>query len=620
MTPLQPSELVEVSAEFQQVDSLLKFAWANRKGPASQMADVAQNALDLAQQLNYRQAVANAQRYLGVALQRLGQYPEAIEALREALQLFQRTNDQAAAVDVEYSLGITYYEIANYGASLDYFGRAFNDARDMGRIRQAARVLDRMGRAYCALRQYELAEAQFLECVSRFEAERDDKGRARALANLGWVKQRTGHPDEAADLLLQASDIAQRLANTHLALEVNLLRARSLTENGQLQEATQILDVLYPLLQEREDAAPMAMWLVTKSRIGLAQENMEATLRYLEQAEELANRLQHAPLRAGVHNLFCEFFQRQGNAEMAFEHYKAYSELHRNQLQAQNVSVQRQVQENLRFQTQQREKELEALRNGEMRQTLELLEQKNREFERKQQAILDYQTHTAELQHIIFPDEADLGAIWPGTVMWGHGTGTVQNSFIWAMEAKESNLVAAVNCLGNDAAAGFLTGLLFTVLNEQVTANLNNSLQTFLSHVEQRFFSLLQESTGQRSVEIQFALARIIKGTGTVQVFTRGLPAWTWAQQKLTRLESANAQDIHTALLNKGDMLLLATAPPLPGSPTEARLATVLANIQMLPGAPARRTLLEKYFADMPADERANTAHPVGAIIPPVRG
>jgi tetratricopeptide (TPR) repeat protein len=618
MIPLPSSEMIEVSAEFQQVDSLLKYAWANRKGPASQMAMVAENALTLARQANYRQAIANASRYLGVAKQRLGRYNEAIEHLREALQLFQRTDDTPSVMDTEFSLGVTYYEMANYGACLDYLGNAFQAARELGRIRQAARILDRMGRAYCALRLYELADNQFTECLARFEAENDLKGKARALANLGWVKQRVSQHDDAADLLLQASDLTQRLADPNLALEVNLLRSRSLTENGQWQEAGALLDTLFGHLQEREDAAAMAMWQVTRSRVFLGQDNLPMALRHLEQAEELANRLQHIPLRAGVHNLFCEFFQRQGNPEMAFEHYKHYSELHRNQLQAQNVTVQRLVQENLKLQSRQREKELEALRNGEMRQNLELLEIKNREFERKQQAILDYQTHTAELQHIIFPDEADLATIWPGTVMWGTEPGVVQNSFIWAMEAKESNLVAAVNCLGNDAAAGFLTGLLFTVLNEQVTANLNNSLQTFLAHVEQRFFSLLQENAQQRSVEIQFALARIIKGTGTVQIFTRGLPAYTWGQHKLARLESANTQDIHTALLNQGELLLLSTCPPQPGSPQEMRLPSVLTSTLLLPGATPRRTLLEEFFKNIPPEQRASNAHSVGCAIPPV--
>jgi hypothetical protein len=131
------------------------------------------------------------------------------------------------------------------------------------------------------------------------------------------------------------------------------------------------------------------------------------------------------------------------------------------------------------------------------------------------------------------------------------------------MEAKESNLVALITMAGNEAAAGFVTGLFFTLLHEQANAHLNSTLQQFLQSVDNRLQELLRGKGEKAPIRMTYALLRIIKGTGTVQAYTRGMNVWKLSpNQAPIPTASKTDNDIPTLFIQNQDLLILASNEP----------------------------------------------------------
>ncbi len=80
----------------------------------------AEEAMDLAQKLNFEKGIADAYRNRGYIFQHQGNFPKALDNFLEALPIYEKLNNRHTVGWVYYDLARTHYLAANYQKTIEY--------------------------------------------------------------------------------------------------------------------------------------------------------------------------------------------------------------------------------------------------------------------------------------------------------------------------------------------------------------------------------------------------------------------------------------------------------------------------------------------------------------------
>jgi len=382
------------------VDELNARAWESRALDASGAAELAGEALRLAEAEGYTAGVALALRTLGTHryisradyegamgdLQRAlslldeagetrgradvlngigsvcwrrGEYPEAVRMHLRAMEIQRAQGDRMGEGYSLNALGNVSYQLGDYGQALDYYQASLKLRREIGDRVGVAYCLNNIGNIHGQLGESQRALEYMLEALSIKEGA-DAQAAGISMLNVGSAYADMGDDDRALEYMERA---ALRLRETGgLEGEATCLRdiGRVHERRGDLARAMECY--LASLRATRAVGARVfeAETLICLGALRVRMGEADEGLADLHAALEMVSSLGARPQVYAAHEALTEVYEARGELDRALHHYRAFHAAWREVFNAETNARIKSVL--VRVEVQQAQREAEILR------------------------------------------------------------------------------------------------------------------------------------------------------------------------------------------------------------------------------------------------------------------
>jgi diguanylate cyclase (GGDEF)-like protein len=411
--------LVERAPARDRVDALNARAWELRSVDAPRTAELAGEALRLAEAEGYAAGQALALRALGTHAYHTGaDYDAAMERFRRALALLDGAGEDGGRADVLNGVGNVHWRRGDYPEAMRMHLRALELQRAQADRAGEGYSLNALGNVSYHLGDYGQALDYYQASLKLREEMGDRVGVAYCLNNVGNIHGQMGESQLALDYMLQALAIKEGadpqaagismlnvgsayadLGDDERALEYTLRAAVRLRETGGRDaEATCLRDIgriherrgdLAGALECYRDSLRITRELgarvfeaETLVRLGALRVRMGEVadgLADLHLGLEIVSQLGARPQVYAAHEALYEVYLARGELEPALRHFRAYHDAWRDVFNAETNARIKSVLVRAEVQQAQREAEILRQKNDELTAAYDRLRQADEE-------------------------------------------------------------------------------------------------------------------------------------------------------------------------------------------------------------------------------------------------
>ncbi|MBL8968506.1 MAG: GGDEF domain-containing protein [Spirochaetaceae bacterium] len=369
-----------MSDGFTRVDAQNAEAWDRMLADPEGALAIAERALVLAEEAGYGAGLAAAHLNVGWCENFLTRPGPAIASFQKALDGFQAAGDDLGAMKALNALGVAYHELGRYDRAMDYYTRSLEAAHRTKNRRRESVTLNNIGEICLELGEHKEALDYFLRAYETAPDDREEELVANVLLNIGTTFHRMENWPlaheftekalvialEGEDRLIEAQCLLAlgRIAKSSERLETAedyFLKALAL--NGELKNAKQGIEVLLELGS-------------LQCRRGQPERGLERFAEALAGAEAIGAK---ALINVAYERL-SEAHEALGDFRAALDYYRRFSRYEREVIgedtsrKIKNITVQYEVEKS------RQESEIYRLRNIELKQKTDELEEANRQI------------------------------------------------------------------------------------------------------------------------------------------------------------------------------------------------------------------------------------------------
>ncbi|CAM3821169.1 tetratricopeptide repeat protein [Pontibacter korlensis] len=285
---------------------------------------LAQQALRLAGELNYKPVEATALRRIGSHHYQKANYEAALRAFEQAQQVARQIGDSTTVAWAFNGKGTIYHSQSDYPQALQYYLQAVQVFESVDKHKEAASIMGNVGVLYKEMGELKSALTYFQRGLKLQEQLNDKNEIARFLNNIGGIYSDQRQYNHAESAYRRALDIAREKSNKQL----EALVLRNLVEvKGNQKKYAQALSYgtqsvkLYQSLGEREGVADTYYQL---SSVHLNAGHADSALYYASRALALA---QEIGFKRNIHNTYhvlAEAYAAKKNFPQAYEAQQKY--------------------------------------------------------------------------------------------------------------------------------------------------------------------------------------------------------------------------------------------------------------------------------------------------------
>jgi diguanylate cyclase (GGDEF)-like protein len=370
---------VTSSEVFEEVKLLNDQAWESRLTDRNHCLELSRQALEKADQINFRLGRGFALRGLGFCAYSSADHTTAFSILNEGLAIGLEFENPQLERDCLNFLAAVSASIGDLDSAVKYLQRTHELNRFMNDAQGLLVSLINSGFLYSELGRDEESLVAYDEALERAQNLNDKIRETTILGNMGSSFANLARFDEAEHTLRQALELCEIHGLTDFKA-INLINlGESLGFLKRFDEALERLNQALILLETSGKREKIVDCLWQRGIVQLAIGNSKLAFESLDEALEKAQNLGLRPLEAKIHRSLSDAFEQFGHFDQALLSYKRFYDLERiikdeNMEQRLRVfSAQHEV-EKLRT-----ESEIQRLRNVELAQALEALEEANLE-------------------------------------------------------------------------------------------------------------------------------------------------------------------------------------------------------------------------------------------------
>lgn len=317
--------LTTPAQDTQRVGRLTDLAWEINESNTNEAAGLLQEAIQLAQRLNFKKGEAIAWNGYGVVEEIRGNLAQAEAYYKKALEIRRSLNDLGDVGSSLNNLGVLNEMAGRFDSALVFHRENMliqQQLRDTFRI---ARALFNLAAAYQEMGLYPEAQSHLLDARLVLEARNDRDGVAKVYTQLGHLQFELDRYAEALKWYEQALRIRERLPDDPGRLAETLTDyANALDEVDSSQVA---LDYYKRALQIWKDLQDLPGQAVVYTNLGDAYKhigNYTQALQYLQQAEKISRSLDDKQAQMEVYNTIGDVHYRAGRQNLALEYVQKY--------------------------------------------------------------------------------------------------------------------------------------------------------------------------------------------------------------------------------------------------------------------------------------------------------
>ncbi|MGZ3750889.1 MAG: tetratricopeptide repeat protein [Mucilaginibacter sp.] len=239
-----------------------------------------QQALELAQRLNYTNGIAEAYRIIGLGEAYGNHEGKAIANYLNALSFFEKAGNVLGRAKVYNNIGNLYLNV-DYDRALEYLQKCLNIAQTLDNTKMIAGVTLNMGNVYLRKKNFSLALENYNKSQVLFTKLNDASSLIFCLQNKGVIYYKLKQYDKAEELLLQAHDEAKAKDQNTLTGSIDLTLSSLYVEKQNYDKAQKILDEGIAYAQVTRDEKLEADFTYTAYQLEFHRKNYERALTLL---------------------------------------------------------------------------------------------------------------------------------------------------------------------------------------------------------------------------------------------------------------------------------------------------------------------------------------------------
>jgi len=186
------------------VNELIKEGFKARFSDHDATIKKAQQALELAQKLNYINGIAESYRTMGLGESYANHEAKAISYYEYALSYFKKSNNILGQAKVYNNIG-TLFLTVDYDQALDYLEKSFSIAQSIGNSELMAKTGLNIGSVYLRKKNFSLALEYYNKSEPLFKKLDDQDNMIICMQNQGVIYYKLKELDKAEDILIKAN-------------------------------------------------------------------------------------------------------------------------------------------------------------------------------------------------------------------------------------------------------------------------------------------------------------------------------------------------------------------------------------------------------------------------------
>lgn len=334
----------------------------------------ANDALDLSRQLNDNIGKAKSLNVLGLIYWRRGDYPEAVDNYLKALDFATIAGNKEEIAKSNNYLGLVYWKTGNYPKSINYFFKSLELKKELNNKYEIALTLNNLSNIHNEIGDY-IQAIKFAEEALNISKTLDNKYTlGRALGNLGVSYLKLNQKNKALEYLYKALNIKNESGEVkghgYTLIDVGDIHY----ELNELTKAKNNYEDALEIMLNINDAHGLSIVYNKLAQISFHKNKYQTAFQYLDKSNHFANKENLRESKKDNFLLASKIYEKIGQPILALENFKSYSSL-KDSLS--NEKINSRIKElNINYETNQKEKENQLLKQSNMIQQLELERQK----------------------------------------------------------------------------------------------------------------------------------------------------------------------------------------------------------------------------------------------------
>ena len=396
---------------------------------------------------------------IGFLQSSIGESKKAIKYLTQAKYYLEAIQSKYVA-ELYMRLGSVYWNLGNYddGLKLTREGFLLAEKSDMDRTIGFSAYL--LGGYFIDLKDYEQAEKYYRRAYQAFQNLGENNGKGRIINGLANVHYLKGEYDLALENAYKALEL-------HIEDENKSSISRDYNDLGKIYAAIKEYEKAFgyygQALQIRLENNFYTAAVTTLSEIGnlhLELNNTKEAITFLEKAIEEAEKLDAKAKLFKIHLLMSKAYKEMKDYEKAFFHLEKYNEIKELALGDENSTRIKKLETQFEAEKAQQESEIYRLRNVELKEAYDLIEEKNKDIT----ASINY----AQRIQNAFSSREEFKELFPESFVLYMPRDIVSGDFMWTTKIGNKKILVVADCTGHGVPGAIMTVLGRTLLKNIV--------------------------------------------------------------------------------------------------------------------------------------------------------
>jgi len=457
----------------------------------------AQQALNLAQKLNWKRGMAVSLKNIGSACDDMGNNSDALVYYGRALNIFSSIDDKSGVSACYNNMGLVYRTLGNFSEALKNHFASLKIKEAIGDKNGIALSYNNIGVVFNAQKNYDEALKNHRAALAIRLSLGNKRGIASSYGNIGNVYQAQGNNTEALKNYTEALKIAEETGDkVGMTTALNNMGA-AYFEMGDYENALQHNTDALRIAEEAGDLSSIAAASINTGNVMVQMKQPQAATEWLQKALEIGKEIgevaqQEVQKQKLLRNSFIAGFALM--LALAAVSYRSFVR---------------------------KRKDNHLIEKQKL-----LVEEKNKEITQS----LHYARH---IQAAVLPNQKNIAALLKNHFILYLPKDIVSGDFYSVLQNKDKVIVAAADCTGHGVAGAFMSMIGTSLINHLVNEKNITNPAVILDELNEGIINSLKQRQGDSNDGMDIGLCSIDFKENKLLFAGANRPLWLFRNEEI---------------------------------------------------------------------------------------
>lgn len=302
-------------------------------------------------------------------------YLKAVDYYKQSLEFAAKTNDKKRIAGLHGNIGIIYYYQGMYSESLSAYMKSLSIREQIDDLKGIANIYNNIGAIYDEQEQYRKSIEQYGKSLEIRKSLKDSIGIVSGYVNIGVAYNKLDNKQEALDNFKKSLTYAQKIDYKQgLVSAYNNMGDIYVTQEN-YNEATHFFNLALEINKELTDNKNTAVTLINLGNIQKNKQDYKQALKFYLKSLNICEKEKFNELLNRNYKNIAEMYAEINNFPKAYKYFKKYAVF--SDSLKNNESIKQLANMQVKYETEQKEKEIQLLTKDKQYQDLKLKEQQN---------------------------------------------------------------------------------------------------------------------------------------------------------------------------------------------------------------------------------------------------